>query len=392
MEVTTIPATIDLDALLAPIAGDNPAGELLQYSGVYDEIREARRQDDDFLAQGSWQRELKVADWRKVVTVSTSALTAQTKDLQIAVWLAEALVKQHGFAGLRDSLRLVRGLHEQFWANFYPEIDEDNDMEARANALEFMDRQTALAIKEIALTGNNLNFNHLEESRNFDIPADIETLEYAQQERYTALAKQAADEKRTTGEVWRKGKATTKRQFYEPLWLTIEECWSDFSELDSTIDRCFGNQTPGLNQLKKSLDAVRDAVKKVLLEKREQEPDPSDAATAISSGAESNGGGGGNQAAESNGGATIGYQIAATSGAIRSRQDALKRLSEVSDFFRQTEPHSPIYYLVQRAVKWGNMPLESWLQDVIKDDTVLEQIRETLGFNTNSANGDAEAE
>jgi len=38
-------------------------------------------------------------------------------------------------------------------------------------------------------------------------------------------------------------------------------------------------------------------------------------------------------------------------------------------------------------VKWGNMPLESWLQDVIKDETVLFNLRQTLGFNTNSTDG-----
>ena len=74
--------------------------------------------------------------------------------------------------------------------------------------------------------------------------------------------------------------------------------------------------------------------------------------------------------------------IAGTSGAIQSRADALKRLTQLADYFRKTEPHSPISYLVNRAVKWGNMPLETWLQDVIKDDTVLSQIRQTLGFNT----------
>jgi type VI secretion system protein ImpA len=71
------------------------------------------------------------------------------------------------------------------------------------------------------------------------------------------------------------------------------------------------------------------------------------------------------------------------SGAIQNRQDALKRLGDISEFFRKTEPHSPISYILQRAVKWGNMPLELWLQDVIKDETVIFNIRQTLGFNTN---------
>ena len=63
----------------------------------------------------------------------------------------------------------------------------------------------------------------------------------------------------------------------------------------------------------------------------------------------------------------------------------MKRLADLAEFFRKTEPHSPLSYLIQRAVKWGEMPLESWLQDVIKDETVLFQLRQTLGFNTNAA-------
>jgi type VI secretion system protein ImpA len=93
------------------------------------------------------------------------------------------------------------------------------------------------------------------------------------------------------------------------------------------------------------------------------------------------GNGGGGYAAGSSGGAL------SVGGAVRSRQDALKRLSEVAEFFRQTEPHSPVAYLVQRAVKWGNMPLDNWLQEVIKDETVLGQLRETLGFG--AFNGDS---
>ena len=56
---------IDVDALLSPIPGDNPAGEDLRYSPVYDEISEARREDDT-LDRGQWQRDLKKADWDRV--------------------------------------------------------------------------------------------------------------------------------------------------------------------------------------------------------------------------------------------------------------------------------------------------------------------------------------
>jgi type VI secretion system protein ImpA len=375
VETNSLPQVVDIEALLAPISEDAPSGENVKYSGIYDEIREARRADDN-LSKGDWSWDLKVADWNKVVAQATDALETQTKDLQIVVWLAEALVKKHGFAGLRDGLILTRRLQEEFWETLYPEIDEDNDLEARGNAIEFLDRQAALAVKEVPLTNNDpLNFIQWEESKEFDIPENIEVLEYAEQQKMVALRAQAEEEQRVTGERWRKAKAGTKRAFYEELYSTIEECWSEFQLLDRTTDDKFGNQTPGLGKLKKSLDAIRDSVKRLLQEKREQEPDPSDFPSEIEDDEALLSLDGANGA----GGKTYQSGVAVAVGAIRNRQDALKRLSEVADFFRQTEPHSPVSYLVQRAVKWGNMPLEMWLQEVVKDDSVLSQIRETLG-------------
>src|SRR5437764_9247531 len=116
------PSVIDIDGLLQPIAGENPSGESLRYAGVYDEISEARRADDT-LNRGDWQEELKVADYRKVIALAVPALTSQSKDLQIGAWLSEALMKEHGFAGLRDSMKLLAGLQEQFWETLHPEID-----------------------------------------------------------------------------------------------------------------------------------------------------------------------------------------------------------------------------------------------------------------------------
>lgn len=91
--------TIDMEAILQPIPGENPAGEDLRYAPVYEEIREARRSEDP-LAMGDWQRELKTADWSRVVTLATEALSTKTKDLQIAAWLCEALVMTGGFGDL----------------------------------------------------------------------------------------------------------------------------------------------------------------------------------------------------------------------------------------------------------------------------------------------------
>lgn len=380
--VSSAPATIDFEVLLVPISAENPSGENQQYSGLYDEIREARRADDT-LAQGSWQRELKIADWRQVIDLTVGALKTQTKDLQIGAWLSEGLVKQHGLAGARDGLKLMRCLQESFWETLFPEIDE-GDMEARANALEFLDRQLSVAIKNVALTGTNgLTYFKWEESRNYDIPDNLEALEYSQREKFQALQKQADEEKRTTGADWRRAKAGTNRAFYEERFLLLNECSSEFQALDTVMDEKFGRQTPGLNNLKKSLDDVRSLVTKLVEEKRELEPDPIDntmleTETDDVSQTESPA-----EAATSNGSSAQGTGLA-VNGVIRTRQEALKSLSQVAEYFRRAEPHSPVSYLIQRAVRWGSMPLEGWLQEVIKDKSILEQLRETLGVDGDS--------
>ena len=80
---------ISIDTLLAPIPGENPAGEDLRYTTIYEEIKEARR-SDDVLDRGAWKHDIKTSDWQKVVTIAVDALTKKTKDLQIAAWLTEA--------------------------------------------------------------------------------------------------------------------------------------------------------------------------------------------------------------------------------------------------------------------------------------------------------------
>src|SRR5689334_593078 len=138
-DVLQKPAVIDIDAMLQPISEESPSGESLRYSGIYDEINEARRADDN-LSQGAWTTELKVADYRRVLELAVPAITSQSKDLQIAAWLSESLVKIHGFPGLRDSIKLLTGLQENFWDTLHPEIDE-GDMEGRANAISWFETQ-----------------------------------------------------------------------------------------------------------------------------------------------------------------------------------------------------------------------------------------------------------
>src|ERR1051326_3911438 len=103
------------DELLDPISPDEPAGADMRWTPEWDRIREARRADDD-LDTGKWaKRERKAADWRMVQDLCTALLRERSKDLQLALWLAEANLKLQGFAGFGDGLRITRELMVRYW-------------------------------------------------------------------------------------------------------------------------------------------------------------------------------------------------------------------------------------------------------------------------------------
>lgn len=377
-----IPPVVDVESILTPIEGESPSGESLRYEGTYDLLIEARRQEDT-LNQGAWQTEVKMRDYAEVIRIAVPALQTKSKDLQIAVWLSEALTKQHGLVGVRDSLQILSGLQDRFWETLHPEIDE-GDMDARANAISWLDEQVSMTVRQAPITGGDgRSFLDWEDSKRFDIPENLEAYDSAEQQRYMDLKTQAENEGRTTAEMWGKAKAATRRADCERFDQLMVECKEAFAELNRVIEEKYDrNQMPGLSEFKKALDDVHTGVQKLLEEKKAEEPRDEDFDQAEETVGEDG------EVIITTGG------VATATGAIQSRRDALKRLADVADFFQKTEPHSPVAYLVQRSVKWGNMPLESWLRDVIKDESVLGQIRQTLGFNTASgdeADGSADA-
>ena len=372
------PDTLDLEALLAPIAGENPAGLSVRYSGVHDAIQEARQADED-LAQGDWKRDAKKADWYAVIELTTEALRTQSKDLQLAAWLTEALVKQSGFAGLRDGVRLLRELQERFWASLYPEI-EDGDLEFRAGPLVWLNEKLPPSIRSVSVTqsrdGDNYSWLQWQESQTVDNLA-----RQSQEALSAALAEGKLGPEKFDGAV-----AASPRAYYERLFEDLSQCATECAQLDRLVDDKFGREAPSLLNMKKAIDDCLGLVTGIVKKKRGLEPDavaPQTAAPRVIAVA-------GTSVAEFAG-------VTESAGLVgspvplepRDRPDALRRLAAVAAFFRRTEPHSPVSYLVQRAVKWGEMPLDHWLREVIRDDNVLENVRETLGLK-GSAEGKTE--
>ena len=114
-----------LPQLLQPISPAAPCGEDIAFSSEIDEIARARQSDDPSLDQGAWQVELREADWPFVARRCVELLETRSKDLRLAVWLAEARTITDGFVGLAASLELVGGLCERYWAELHPQPDEN---------------------------------------------------------------------------------------------------------------------------------------------------------------------------------------------------------------------------------------------------------------------------
>ena len=266
---------MDFDAMLAPIPGDNPSGENLRYTSVYDEIQEARRADDA-LDQGDWQHEVKTADWNTVLSLSMDALTTKTKDLQLAAWLLESLTITRGFKGVTQGLTVITEFLKQFWETLYPEI-EDDDLDYRAGPLEFVNDKLWLPLKEIPLTDpartSGFSWMKWQESRKVGLEKDILN-QYGDVDDTKKRARddQIADGK-LTAEEFDSAVRGSSRAFYEDLFENITISVDLFNTLDTIVDEKFGRDAPRLAELKTSLTDSLNLVTKFVKAKREEEPD-----------------------------------------------------------------------------------------------------------------------
>jgi type VI secretion system protein ImpA len=66
-----------------------------------------------------------------------------------------------------------------------------------------------------------------------------------------------------------------------------------------------------------------------------------------------------------------------------NRDLAFHLLREVSDYFRQSEPHSPISFLLEKAIRWGYLSLPELLQEMMSEQSsdTLSSIFNAAGLN-----------
>ena len=270
----TVKALLDVNTILMPIPGANPAGENLRYTPVYDAIKEARRADDP-LNRGEWQREIKTSDWNAVIAMAGDALTHNTKDLQIAAWLTEALTCISGFEGLAAGLSIITGLLRHFWENLFPEKIE-NDLEFRSGPIEFLNEKLPIIIRQTPLTDSKLTPGYSwlswQESRRVGYEKDI----------HNQLGDVDEAKKKTRDELIAEGKPTAEDfdsavvrssiVFFETLADHLAACRREFEIIDGLLDEKFGREAPRVAELRVALEETDQLVRRILKEKGGREP------------------------------------------------------------------------------------------------------------------------
>lgn len=340
------------DDLLNPIAGANPCGENLRYAPVYDKIKEARREDDD-APQGEWQRERKTADFPTVIKLAGEALATKSKDLQLAVWLTEALLKQEGFGGFRAGLNLIQSLLETFWDGLYPEV-EDDDASLRAVPLEWLGGRMDIALRSAPIARKGLSWLKYKEALSVGHEEDADTEDKAES-RAAAIA-----DGKLTGEDWDSAFAASPKEYYVALEADLDGILEVIESLGALCEEKFGDDAPSYSSLRGTTEEIRHTVHGLLQKKRELFPDEAAPATddGWSTGEEAS--------AETIEAAEPEQTRPAAPARSKPRggplaaepvdnADACERVVSAARYLRGENPYSPVPYLLLRALRWGEL-------------------------------------
>ena len=234
---------LNLEKLLAPIGGARPCGEDLAFSSEIDAIVRARQADDPSLEQGAWVTELKEADWKFVAKQCAQLIEQRSKDLQLAVWLAEAEARTGGLRGLADSLLLVAALCERWWDGLYPLPDEDGH-ERRIGNLAWLAARIALLLREVPLTESQAGHpGHA--LRDFDV---------ARMHGGDELAKLET------------ARARSSPAFYAGLLRDCEHCTGALERIEHSVDERLGVDGPSFSAAKSGLQSLLLFVKPMVKE------------------------------------------------------------------------------------------------------------------------------
>jgi type VI secretion system protein ImpA len=323
---------IDTENLLQPIAGAEPTGTNLEYDPAFAALER--------IAQGKPEQQIgetivpgEAPDW-KVVHEQAAALLGRSKDLRIVSHLVRALLHRHGFVGLCEGLSVVCGLLERYWAPLHPRLDPDDqhDPTIRISALALLsDAQLLVALRSAPLvTSRAFGAVSLRDiavaSGEITAAADVPKMEM------TAI--EAAFQEVTDDAL-------------EATALVITHAVEHLRRIETAFTDAAGVAGPDVTGLTQVLNQANRAVGP-RLERRK-------AAAAASSAA-------GESAVTNGTGAR-----SALGGEIASRDDVVRALDKICDYYARHEPSSPLPLLLQRCKRLATMSFIEIVREMVPD-------------------------
>ena len=337
------------DDLLNPIPGDNPSGVSLRYERVYDQIKEARTEDDDSIPTGAWARTIKKADYNQVIKLAGEALASKSKDLQLAAWLTEAHVKKEGIGLVQPCFKLMQDLQEQFWDTLYPEI-EDGDAGMRAMPIEWAANRVATILHEAPITRDGVNYYQYKDSRAIGYEADAEY-----NDAKTAQRQQAIADGKLTGEDFDKSFNATPKSWYVQMEVSFHSSLETMEEMQIYCEQKYGDDGPGFGKLRTALEEVGQVVTSLLNEKRKTEPDAPAAEEEVEEQEPE-------PETEMESASEVQAEAAPAARARSSKSmsaepvdkdDAFARIQACAKFLQKDNPSSPVAYMLQAALRFA---------------------------------------
>jgi type VI secretion system protein ImpA len=346
-------AILDIEKLLEPLSGEAPSGANLEHDPVFREMEEAARPKPPPEFGPEKDNLPEPPDWRKVQKLAMELL-GRTRDMRVAVYLCKALLfdKEESFGGFHQGLLLLHGLLEQYWDNLYPQLDpeDDNDPTERVNSLNALsDAESVLnGIRKIPLLNlplvgvyslQNITFtdNVVKVPAGPDNkPADLSTVA-------AGFAGKNPDEfKALTGEV-------------RERLVAVRGCIDETDAIHRYVNEQVGAaEGPRLSDLLKALRNIEFVLQqsdqifsKQLVLHGLDEPVAETVAAVEEAG-------------------VAGPRPAAVpiSGEVATRDDVIRLLDKLCDYYRRFEPSSPVPILLKRARRLVSMTFMEILQDL----------------------------
>jgi type VI secretion system protein ImpA len=355
-----------IEVYYTPLSGPSPCGEDMIFSADFDAIQDARRFDDPSLDQGEWVTEIKEADWSFVVSRSASLLSETTKDLRLAVWLTEGLAMEQGLNGLTQGYRVLTGLCQHCWEGLHPLAEED-DNGYRIGYIGWLVTRSTDLLRNVPVVDSAAGrYTALE----WEIATNLVQAIKRDPENASELSRG-----KVMTEQFEVSRRATPPVFFSRLLVELSGFESAMFALEAELDRRAPNDAPSFRPIKDALESLQMLAERFARESGVSTPQKA-AAEVDSQG--------------------VAKPVAAPpvvplrqepsfmegvpmKGPLQTRAQALAQLREVAEFFRRTEPHSPVAHLADKAAAWGEMSLTDWLRTVVKDDASFARIEEQLG-------------